>query len=82
MKEYTVDEAIATLHNLVEADTGTSERVRDFLISLGHKHPVDLGLLCSLDENNFQAAVTLFSAIKSKQRFDMWEMLVIHGYAK
>ena len=77
MKVY---EAINNLHKAVEEDTDISERVRNFLISLGQKHEVDLGSLCSLDKDNFQAAITLFSTIRDEQRFDMWEKLHLLGY--
>jgi hypothetical protein len=72
--------AIKNLHNAVKAETGVSDRINDFLIALRKKHEVDLGDLASLDEQNFTAALKLFAALGTQDRFEMWDKLQRLGY--
>ncbi len=77
-----MNEALNKLDSCVKADTGVSEIIKSFLICLGSRSEIDLGKLCALDNNNFEACVILFKALKTEERFDMWEQLNFLGYTK
>ncbi len=77
-----MNKALNKLDRCVKADTGVSEIVKSFLISLGSKYEVDLGKLCALDKENFEACVILFKTLRTEERFDMWEQLNFLGYSK
>ena len=82
MEEQSIELAIEKLHDLVKSKTGASKHIKNYLVSLGQKHEVDLGALCCLDKNSFRSCVTLFLAIHEESRFDMWEKLHKLGYKK
>jgi len=74
-KDMTVSQAVEKLYNLYLVDCGVSEYAKEFLISLKTTYLTSLSNLSNFDNGNFEAAKILFNALKTEDRFEMWDQI-------
>jgi len=74
-QDMTVIQAIEKLQIIVKANCGVSETLADFLKALTCKHKLDISNFCELDSGNFKAVQILINAMKTEDRFVVWNTL-------